>query len=445
VQLLRSEAQGPEGGPLMAVELVQGVRGEERIETGQGWVIAFEGDTGKRNLMLQIRAEHLQQHPLVAWIDSHTQVELHQRVLEAHASGVKVGYRIAVRRKSSAPLDKPVAALANTQKVRELDDLVLVGAAVSVGAGGPSAAPPPPPAAAPAAGGPPRATTPACLTCGGSLEGSPVAKVAGGYVHGGGGCPGPDTATPERHQCPDCDAFAFDTAEELDEHRAEECRARKPATPPQAAATARNGDVAPSGADPAAEGRERQERQAAELAARREARQKATTFDAGAAEDHPVPSIPPAQARGPRVAEGRPWEPYNGDGSLNLGSYAMQAILGFLEYAHKLAAERVRQVRAETGDEGGVTMPQVVALARTLLRIADNVQAANRQDGRTDRMDNSHTRARGAVRTALEVYPVPWGVDADARQAWEAAVTEHAGQLVRVSFGMLREYMGGDS
>lgn len=147
----------------------------------------------------------------------------------------------------------------------------------------------------------------------------------------------------------------------------------------------------------------------------------------GEAPDEPVPP------RRPRVAEARPWEPFNSDGSLNLGSYAMLATVGMVELAHRLAAERTAKVLAETGVSGSVSMAQVKSLARTLLEAADQVQAANREDGHVDRMDSSHTRSRGAVRESLWVFPVPWGASPEDQAAWLGKLTAHATGLVRIA------------
>jgi len=140
----------------------------------------------------------------------------------------------------------------------------------------------------------------------------------------------------------------------------------------------------------------------------------------------PGPTPPnEAPSRGPRLAEGRPWEELNSDGSPNLGSYAYGAVLATVELAHELLVAHA--VTAGAGDP--LSMGQVASLARTLLGVADEVQAALRPDGRVDRMDASHTRARGALRSALEAYPVPFGAGEEDRQAWRGALVERATAL----------------
>jgi hypothetical protein len=48
-------------------------------------------------------------------------------------------------------------------------------------------------------------------------------------------------------------------------------------------------------------------------------------------------------------------------------------------------------------------------------------------------MDNSHTRARGAVREALRAFPVPFGADEATRSQWEANLTSQATALMTMA------------
>src|SRR5690606_31982950 len=79
------------------------------------------------------------------------------------------------------------------------------------------------------------------------------------------------------------------------------------------------------------------------------------------------------------------------------------------------------------------TLAKTTYLARVLLRCADVAQAAIRADGWVDRQQASHTRARGAVRSACEVLPPPIGADEPARAAWEVAVTQRAIDLLVIA------------
>jgi hypothetical protein len=130
--------------------------------------------------------------------------------------------------------------------------------------------------------------------------------------------------------------------------------------------------------------------------------------------------------RGPRIVEGKPWEPMNSDGSLNLGSYAVQAAEGMSLLAQDLLVSRWRAGDAEAPPTQG----QIRSLARLLLIAADRAQASARADGHADRMDNSHSRSRAAVRAALDIYPVPFGADQAARDAWLEDITKHASEFL---------------
>lgn len=143
----------------------------------------------------------------------------------------------------------------------------------------------------------------------------------------------------------------------------------------------------------------------------------------------PGPVEPGAAAPAGQLVEGKPWQRYNSDGSTNLGSYALQAAIGMAELAHRLQVEH----RQRSGIPGLPTEDQLRGLARCLLTAADAAQAAHRSDGKPDRMDNSHARARGAVRMAVEVLPVPWGASNDDRRRWTEELGNYAAVLLRVA------------
>lgn len=413
------------GGRIVAVELIDGKRGQERVETGLGWIAKLADPEGKRNAAIEFRADHLQQ-PIKAWID--TQGPLYPPACDAFSTGRRIQYRIAVRRKASVDNAKTIAELTNTQKVRELDGLAFVENLAPNHQGQPV------PGSAPAGPG----------------QNATTAQMAGkdGPQRTSGGVdtlPRPDGPPPEgRFPCVDCNAFAFETAAELRAHWEGNHR---PGVQPQPAPTpplqqqvsehlAANQPADPPASTAQQEGQARQAEQAARLQAEREERMAATTFDPDA---NPMDmKISPAP-RGAKVVEEKPWVAYNSDGTLNTGSYAMGACTDFVKLAHKLVCFRIRDVQAETGEAPEMHMGQAKALARSLLAAADRAQAANRADGRTDRMDGSHRRAREAVQEALWLYPVPWGASAEQREAWLEQLTAHATVLVRIALDLFRE------
>lgn len=373
----------------MAIDLITRDGAEVKVETGHGFVLVYDEGKGGRNHKVEIQAEGLQ-HPLKTSVDTQAG-DLAARTRAAWESGQRIRYRIETERKPSAPQDKPIADLGNTEKFRRLASLEPAGGAGAPA--GPQAKTPADLAAAaqgaqearkapPAASSPPRApaaTTPngapACAACGLSLAGAAVRIVDGKRQHS--------------PKCPD----------------------------PEAVAAAGAGDVEPG--EPAATGR-------------------------GSAESAPPadPAEPPAREGnggravrsrpGALVAEARPWEAYNTDNSLNLGSYAVLASESMVHLAHDLLTTRNRETAAAEGRPFAPYSPgQRAALARRLLQAADRAQAAVRDDNRVVRMASSHTRARSAVRTALDLYPVPWGAPPDQLEAWVDDLGRAAAGVIR--------------
>ena len=97
----------------------------------------------------------------------------------------------------------------------------------------------------------------------------------------------------------------------------------------------------------------------------------------------------PTQQRAVAV-EAAPFKPYNSDGRPNAGSYAVQAVLS----VDSMVRDLVRDKKIDLNEEG------VREVASALLSAADAVQAS--VVGSTDRMSNSHTRARGVVFNMLK-------------------------------------------
>lgn len=185
---------------------------------------------------------------------------------------------------------------------------------------------------------------------------------------------------------------------------------------------------------------------------------EASAGDSGADtanEGDPGPTEPPAgdeeqpERRGPRIAEGKAWEAFNTDGSLNVGSYAVQAAAGMVDRAWELIVEHRRRLLTDKPFTADMVKPgQVLTLAKSLLRAADEVQRRVRADGHVDRMANSHTRARGAVHTALALYPPPFGVGEtpEERQAvidaWVDDLARTGTELLVVACTIAREDLG---
>lgn len=128
---------------------------------------------------------------------------------------------------------------------------------------------------------------------------------------------------------------------------------------------------------------------------------------------------------GPKHVEAKPWDDENSPGEPNPGSYSYAAAAGMAS----LAATVLRTIDPDNVPD----RPRILYLARILLRTADIVQAVIRADGHVDRSATSHTRARGAVHTAIEILPPPLGADDATRNQWEIALTDLAIDLLDVA------------
>lgn len=423
--------------------------GQVRVDSGYGRVEEVTTKAGKRNAEVKIIGEGLR-IPLTGWLDT-TERDVLEAALAAKADGRRVFYVIECHRRGDCtkPLDTPLADLANTEKVKDVTEITIVdgdgraiGPATAVGPrdttpahAAPQAPVDEPPAPTPTSGPPARPDAPGAPTCGqcGHPVGTlPVRRVRGVVEHvecpASTPAPAPDDASPQdpddvvapvaddtsppavatddpaaaalevddggRWPCPvdTCDVFPFETSTAALEHL-------------------RTGH--PEYFTPAAEVKK------APAAGR--------TADG---------------KRGPRIAEPKPWEPYlvgpNGQTFYNLGSYAMQATEGMVLLAHDLLLERARTAAKNDGVPfEPPSRGKLLALARRLLRACDLAQAAVRPDGHADRMDGSHTRVRAAVRLALDVWPVPWGVVADELDAWVEQLAAYAATIVEVAVALI--------
>lgn len=109
-----------------------------------------------------------------------------------------------------------------------------------------------------------------------------------------------------------------------------------------------------------------------------------------------APQQPPAPPRRGKVEEARPWEELNSDGTPNLGSYAVLAGAGIVDLAVEILVAADAPLRLDA----------IETVAVDLMAAADAIQAGSTGQ-RADRMDNSHSRARGILRTVLRPRPYP--------------------------------------
>ena len=83
------------------------------------------------------------------------------------------------------------------------------------------------------------------------------------------------------------------------------------------------------------------------------------------------------------------------------------------------------------------TAGRVKLLGRLVLEAADEAQRA--VVGRVDRRAQSHTRARGAVRTVLPQHPPPIGGTEEDRLAWAYALADTAANLLAAAHDLITE------
>lgn len=113
----------------------------------------------------------------------------------------------------------------------------------------------------------------------------------------------------------------------------------------------------------------------------------------------------------PRVAEGNGPREDTANGALNGNSFAAIAVWGLSSLAVETLAANGQPVVKAT----------VTALAQTLASITQSVQSS--LSGQTRYGDGLNTRIRGALHTAIETLPAPWGGDSAAWGAWVGSVT----------------------
>lgn len=344
------------------------------VEIGRGSIRSV--DEGDRNSRVEIGADHLND-PIHGYIDM-TDFTLWAQVATIRANFGRCRYRIVVRRQAEVHPSIAWTKFTEAQQKKRIRDLVMLAPETADVAA--PAAPPAPAAQAPVAPPAPAAQAAPAV----ASAPAPVATTtlfpqpAGGTIV----CPlcgHPTTGPVFKHSS---GRFAHKTC---------------PTTAPDP-------DPAPA----------------------------AEPVPADTGDDGPPPDL----GRHPRVEENKPWQRTNTDGSINLGSFAIQASLSMVELAVELLSTHL----ADVGEPGPPAPASVSALAGLLLAAADRTQQIVRADHHFDRSDNSHTRARGAVRIALKLFPVPFR-EADEspadlghrREVWVTSLVDYASMLIQAA------------
>ncbi len=399
----------------MAVTMITDEQGGEvRVETGIGTVIGVE-PKGDRNVRVRIDADHLREE-VQCWVDR--QGPLWPRIEWAYDHGAKIWYRIDVHRKRSIGPSKPLSQLSPRDKVRDLVGVERPEHAPASIEGGTPPPPTPPERRQQAA-----AAQPAQQPTGQQQSTGAAARSALNQL---------TRAARGGNNPPEVLTFLINMATDLGATQADIDAAIEAARPPTPAEQAR-------------QQRAQQLPQQALAGARDPDRVGERSVN------NPMPDPPPGNASNgqrpsmsatsglgrraqPVASDARPWEATNSDGRPNLSSYAAGACMEMTTLASRLLVTRAR-ARHEADPTYQLEPPgprQVFGLAQQLLNIADTIQHHMRSGGRVDRMASSHKLARQAVRESLDLYPVPWGAEADERAAWRQAMVEHGTTLCNV-------------
>jgi putative RecB family exonuclease len=78
----------------------------------------------------------------------------------------------------------------------------------------------------------------------------------------------------------------------------------------------------------------------------------------------------------------------------------------------------------------------ISALSATFTHLVSTVQASQAGNGRTNPADGMATRLRGALRTCLEIAPLPFGQDETAWDAWVAQASKRMTAISLVAADM---------
>lgn len=127
------------------------------------------------------------------------------------------------------------------------------------------------------------------------------------------------------------------------------------------------------------------------------------------------------QPRNAHATEAPPYRLHNSDGRINLGSNAVQAVLGAERFALKMLTADADTDVVVTAEQ----MMQAAQFADVFLGLADRVQVGTYGGGRSNRQVLSHARARALVFDTIEYQmPIPFDTFAEEGTRWGDALVE---------------------
>lgn len=154
------------------------------------------------------------------------------------------------------------------------------------------------------------------------------------------------------------------------------------------------------------------------------------TAGSTSAADHITDTPMPEEA--PAMPEAKPWEATEADGSLNLNSYSATAVFGLTAMAVDELAKADMPIASGT----------VSALAGTFLSIVQTVQSD--LAGSASLQEGANTRLRGALHTAIETLPLPWGGTPDEWAEWTAQATRRVRGIASVAVSLWADGPGDE-
>lgn len=132
-----------------------------------------------------------------------------------------------------------------------------------------------------------------------------------------------------------------------------------------------------------------------------------------------------AKERSNMSAELKPWEEYDGD-NLNLNSYAATASFGLTSMAFDLLNKFNQRTNGKS----------VYALAATFVKVINDANAILGGEESLSFQAGRHTRLRGALHTAVDTSPPPFGGDDEQWEQWVNTSTRRVAGIFGVALNL---------
>ncbi|WP_375000087.1 RecB family exonuclease [Aeromicrobium sp. CTD01-1L150] len=127
----------------------------------------------------------------------------------------------------------------------------------------------------------------------------------------------------------------------------------------------------------------------------------------------------------------KPWDEF-ARGQINPNSYAVAGVIGTTELAYETLASADQTINRSS----------VRALTQTFAKVIESGQEV--LVGTLAWNDNSNTRARGALRSVLQVNPFPFGSSSDELDAWFALAVRQTRSIIQVAMELHEQTAAAD-